>query len=88
MSTNFTIELTPREDFGSSNSRRLRREGMVPVVIYGADKKNAHYVTEHDSLVHILEVEAFHSAIIDVKEAVRNREQFFEKFKCTHTNRK
>ena len=69
MSTNFTIELTPREDFGSSNSRRLRREGMVPVVIYGANKKNAHYVTEHDSLVHILEVEAFHSAIIDVKES-------------------
>ncbi len=68
MSTNFTIELEPREEFGSSNSRRLRRQGRVPVVVYGADKSIAHYSTDHNSLVHSLEVEAFHSAIIDIKE--------------------
>ncbi len=68
MSTNYSIELEPREEFGSSGSRRLRRQGRVPVVVYGADKQNAHYTTDHNSLIHSLEVEAFHSAIIDVKE--------------------
>ena len=73
MSNNFTLELSPREDVGTSASRRLRREGLVPVVVYGADKKNAFYTVEHDSLLHSLDVEAFHSAIIDVKE--KNKKQ-------------
>lgn len=68
MSTNFTLELTPRENFGTSNSRRLRRQGMVPVEVYGADKQNTHFVTEHDSLLHRLEIEAFHSAVIEIRE--------------------
>ncbi len=68
MSSNYSMELQPREQLGSSNSRRLRRQGHVPVVVYGADKENAHYLTNHNSLIHNLEVEAFHSAIIDVKE--------------------
>lgn len=68
MSTNFSIELEPREELGSSHSRRLRRQGRVPVVVYGANKKNAYYSADHNSMIHNLEVEAFHSAIIDVKE--------------------
>ena len=68
MSTSYTIELEARDDFGSSTSRRLRREGQVPVVVYGAGKDNAHYVTNHNSLMHNLEIESFHSAIIDIKE--------------------
>ena len=69
MSTNYSIELEPREEFGSSGSRRLRRQGRVPVVVYGADKQNSHYTTDHNSLIHSLEIEAFHSAIIDFKES-------------------
>ncbi len=68
MSTNFSIQIEPREEFGSSTSRRLRRQGRVPVVVYGAGKDNAHYSTDHNSLIHNLEIEAFHSAIIDVRE--------------------
>jgi len=68
MSTNYSIDLALREDLGTANSRRLRRAGRVPVVVYGADKQNAYYSTDHNSLLHSLEVEGFHSAIIDVKE--------------------
>ena len=68
MSTNFSIELEPREQLGSSNSRRLRHQGRVPVVVYGADKDNAYYSADHNSLIHNLDVEAFHSAIIELKE--------------------
>ena len=69
MSTNFTLDLTPRDEFGSSTSRRLRRTGQVPVVVYGAGKKNAHFTTDHNALIHNLDTEAFHSAIIDIKES-------------------
>ncbi len=68
MSSNFTLELTARDDTGTSASRRLRRAGQVPVVVYGADKDNACYTADHDRLMHNLEVQAFHSAIIDVNE--------------------
>lgn len=68
MSTNFSIDLEPREEFGTSSSRRLRRQGRVPVVVYGADKSIAHYSADHNSLIHSLDIEAFHSAIIDIKE--------------------
>ena len=73
MSTNFTLDLTPREDFGSSSSRRARRAGQVPVVVYGAGKKNAHFTTDHNALIHSLDTEAFHSAIIDIKESGRKQ---------------
>ena len=68
MSSNFSLDLTPREDFGSNASRRLRQTGQVPVVVYGAGKDNAHFTTDHDALLHNLDTEAFHSAIIDINE--------------------
>ncbi len=68
MSTNFTLELTARDNTGTSASRCLRRAGQVPVVVYGADRDNAYYTVDHDRLMHNLAVQAFHSAIIDVNE--------------------
>lgn len=73
MSTNFTLELTQREKFGTSASRRLHREGQVPVVIYGAGREVAHYCTDHNTLLHNLEIESFHSAIIETKENERKQ---------------
>lgn len=73
MSTNFTLDLRPREEFGSSTSRRLRRSGQVPVVVYGAGKKNAHFTTDHNALIHNLDTQAFHSAIIEIKESGKNQ---------------
>ena len=74
MSTNFNIQLTLRDNFGSTTSRKLRREGMVPIVIYGADENSAHYATSHNDLYHNLQVEAFHSAIIVVNEGKRKQD--------------
>ena len=34
----FEIIAEPREDMGKGASRRLRREGKVPGVVYGAEK--------------------------------------------------
>ncbi len=74
MASNYTVALETRDDFGSSSSRRLRRNGKVPVVVYGTGAKNEHYTADHDALFHNLEVEAFHSAIIDLDGAGKKRQ--------------
>lgn len=67
MSTNFELEAEAREGHGSRASRRLRRAGKVPAVIYGAGKEPAHLVINHDKLFHKLENESFHAAVITIK---------------------
>jgi large subunit ribosomal protein L25 len=40
------LSLTAREPDGSRSARRLRREGLVPGVIYGADAEPAHFAVD------------------------------------------
>jgi large subunit ribosomal protein L25 len=44
-----TLNVAPRADFGSRNSRRMRREGLVPGVVYsGGSEATAFQVAERD----------------------------------------
>jgi len=44
-----TLKAAPREEFGSRTSRRLRREGLVPGVVYsGGEDARAFQVSERD----------------------------------------
>src|SRR5213076_3113592 len=44
-----TLKAAPRTDFGSRTSRRLRREGLVPGVVYsGGAEARAFQATERD----------------------------------------
>jgi large subunit ribosomal protein L25 len=44
-----TLNVAPRADFGSRNSRRMRREGLVPGVVYsGGSDATAFQVAERD----------------------------------------
>ncbi|MBS1864144.1 MAG: 50S ribosomal protein L25 [Actinobacteria bacterium] len=44
-----TLKVAPRADFGSRNARRLRREGLVPGVVYsGGAEATAFQVAERD----------------------------------------
>tara|TARA_Y100000766_G_C18877169_1_gene591415 strand:- start:20 stop:679 length:660 start_codon:yes stop_codon:yes gene_type:complete len=67
MSTNYVLEAQLREGFGTSNSRRLRHENQVPAIVYGAGKENESLVLSHDQVMHSLEKDSFHTAIIDLK---------------------
>ncbi len=67
MSESFVIEAEPRTDLGKGASRRLRREGKVPGVIYGTGKEPASISLQHNELAHQLENEAFFSHILTVK---------------------
>ncbi len=74
MSNNFVLEAEPRTDLGKGASRRLRRTGMVPAVIYGAGKDPVSISLKHNELKHSLDNEAFYSHILTLKLG-KNEEQ-------------
>jgi large subunit ribosomal protein L25 len=59
-----TLEAKDRASLGTSNSRRLRRDGLIPAVLYGKKQPNVHIT---------LDAEAFdaavrhHSRVLDLK---------------------
>lgn len=67
MQDNYEIDAVSRGDQGKGASRRLRREGLVPGIIYGGGKDPAMFATKHNELMHHLENEAFYSHILNVK---------------------
>jgi large subunit ribosomal protein L25 len=67
MSAHFELTAEPRAGTGKSEARRLRHANKVPAVIYGAKLPNESIVLDHDEIKHSLEIEAFTSAIIDLK---------------------
>ncbi len=66
MSTDYQITAEPRTETGKSASRRFRREGKIPAVVYGAGKDNVSLLLDHHEIFHKLETEGFHSAIIKI----------------------
>ncbi len=60
----FEINAEPRVESGRGASRRLRRTGKIPGIIYGAGKEPASILVDHDDLMHQLEHEAFYSHIL------------------------
>ena len=67
MSHSHTIAAETRDDTGTGASRRLRRAGKVPGIIYGAGKDPVMLTMGHDSIYHNLEDESFHSSILTVE---------------------
>ena len=75
MKDTFELNLIPRNDGGKGASRRLRREGMVPGIIYGASLEPEMVAIEHNELVKHLEHEAFFSHILSVQVEGGNGKQ-------------
>ncbi len=67
MQENFEIVAEPRSEQGKGASRRLRREGLVPGIIYGGGKDPEMVATKHNELIQHLDNEAFYSHILNVK---------------------
>ncbi|MDR0565393.1 MAG: 50S ribosomal protein L25/general stress protein Ctc [Azoarcus sp.] len=61
---NITFKATLREQQGSSASRRLRRAGQIPGIIYGGEQKASPILMDHNELFHLLKKEAFHSTLL------------------------
>ncbi|MCC6012084.1 50S ribosomal protein L25 [Candidatus Caldipriscus sp.] len=50
----FELEILPREKTGTKASKRYRKEGFVPVEIYGRGEKNIHGLVRKSDLLKIL----------------------------------
>ena len=75
MSVDFTLsaEIRDEQQQGKGASRRLRRMGKVPAVIYGGGEDAVSVTFDHDSLIHSLEQEAFYSHILTVDVAGKSQ---------------
>ena len=64
-----TIEFTayPRQGEGRGASRRLRRGGKAPGIVYGAGADPTPIELDHNALIHALRNEAFHASILSMK---------------------
>ena len=67
MSTKYELDAETRATKGSRASRRLRLDGKVPAILYGANKDAVMLNLDHDAVYHNLEHEAFHTSILTLK---------------------
>ena len=67
MSGKFELNAEMRSAKGTGASRRLRRAGKVPGILYGAGKDPVMLSFEHDPLWHHTRHEAFFTSILSIK---------------------
>ncbi|HZR38247.1 MAG TPA: 50S ribosomal protein L25/general stress protein Ctc [Nevskia sp.] len=67
MKQTFVVEAEVRSAHGKGASRRLRREGKVPAILYGGKGEPQPIAVSHNELSKQLKVEAFYSHILTVK---------------------
>ena len=84
MATDIDLNTVTREDSGTSHSRRMRRDGTVPAVVYGAGKDSIKVSISHNELLKKLNNEAFLNSILTIK--VDDKEESVLIIKHTSTN--
>lgn len=67
MSISFDLEAELRSDKGKGASRRLRRAGRLPAILYGGEQEPMPLTLDHDKVLHSLDYEAFYSHILKIK---------------------
>jgi len=63
----FELVAEARTDVGKGASRRLRRDGKLPGIVYGTGKEASMITLQHNAVMHNLEHEAFYSHILSLK---------------------
>jgi len=66
MSDSNIITAEVREDVGKGASRRLRRSGKVPAVIYGGEREPVALTLEQRELLHAAEEESFYASVLEI----------------------
>jgi large subunit ribosomal protein L25 len=67
MKTSFELIAEFRQDQGKGASRRLRRDGKVPAILYGGHADARALCVSHQKLIVMLENERFYSTILNLK---------------------
>lgn len=67
MKTSFELVADPRDGVqGKGASRRLRRSGKVPAILYGGQQEPRQIILDHQNLLSLLVNERFYSTIISL----------------------
>ena len=64
-----------REDVGKGASRRLRREGKVPAVIYGGDRDPVALTLDLETLLHATEKESCFAYVLEIRVGKKAKQQ-------------
>ena len=72
-----------RELSGSSASKQLRRSGKVPGIVYGSDQKPILIQLDHNQISLALDVESFHSSILELKIGKSKEKVLLRDYQCT-----
>ena len=75
MSETTTINAEIREDVGKGASRRLRRQGKVPAVIYGGRRDPVALTLQQGELMHEAESESFYASVLEIKVGKDKKQQ-------------
>ncbi len=67
MAYKHTVPAEIREDAGKGASRRLRRAGKLPAILYGGDRDPVSLSLDHDFMVHASAEESFYSSVLEIK---------------------
>lgn len=67
MANSYTLDAVMRTDSGKGASRRLRRTGKVPAIVYGGEGEAVSISLAENQLVRHLQEEQFYSSIINLK---------------------
>lgn len=67
MTQAITVEAELREDFGKNVSRRMRRSGHIPGVVYGGGGPSIPVLVDPRKIVEILHTESGHNAIFTLE---------------------
>jgi large subunit ribosomal protein L25 len=73
MSDEFDLIAEIREGQGKGASRRLRHEGKVPAIIYGAGRPPRGLAFDHNRVLQQLENEKFYSSVLTIKVGERSQ---------------
>jgi len=65
--TVFELNVEPRPQIGRTSSRRLRKAGKVPAIIYGGGEAPESLLLDHNTLAHQMNREAFFTSILTLK---------------------
>ncbi len=63
----FKLEAQLREQTGRNASRRLRRAGRVPAIVYGGEKSDLPVTLNANVIGKLLNIEAFHTSILNLR---------------------
>ena len=74
MSDKIALNAEPRSDLGKGASRRLRKTGLVPAIIYGGDSEPTSITLKHNEFLHQLENETIYTQVLSMSVGSAKKE--------------